>query len=222
VLGAVLLAANPLSPSAIATLLSFDVYDVFPLLSSAQSLLIFQEDINCPVRPFHKSFPDFITDPDRCTNQRFYISLPLHHSQLLISCLNLINQMLEQNICKLPDGVANSHVNDLKERTKRYIGPALRYGCRSWHTHLFNRRATSASTLEISSTLHRFLEKKFLFWLEVLSVIGAVRNAVVALQVSAGWLEVRWEPMVDSLSKIPQILFRSHLHLNSPATVLAL
>jgi len=77
VVGAMLLAANPLSPSTIATLLDLDVDDVFPLLSSAQSLLMLQDDVNCPVRPFHKSFPDFITDPDRCTDQRFYLSLSL-------------------------------------------------------------------------------------------------------------------------------------------------
>jgi hypothetical protein len=64
VLGTVILAANPLSPSSIATLLGFETRDVTPLLSSANSLLVLHEDINHPVRPFHKSFPDFITNPD--------------------------------------------------------------------------------------------------------------------------------------------------------------
>jgi len=30
----------------------------------------------------------------------------------------------------------------------------------------------------------------FLFWLEVLSVLGTIRNAVDALEVAAKWLEV--------------------------------
>ena len=84
VLGALLLAATPLSPSAIAVLLDLDVDDVFPLLSSIQSLLILHEDFNSPVRPFHKSFPDFLIDPDRCTDPRFHVAPPHHHSQLLI------------------------------------------------------------------------------------------------------------------------------------------
>ena len=190
VVGAVLLATNPLSPSAIATLLDFDVDDVFPLLLSAQSLLIIQ-DINCPARPFHKSFPDFIVDPDRCTDQRFLVSPPYHHSQLLISCLDLMGRTLEKNMCKLPDGVANSDVNDLKERTERYINPALRYACRSWHSHLVGGQAASVNRFEITSALHRFLESKFLVWLEVLSALGAVRIAVDALQAAMEWLEVR-------------------------------
>ena len=49
VLGAVVLAMNPLSPSAIATLLKFETSDVPPLLSSVDSLLILRvEDANHP------------------------------------------------------------------------------------------------------------------------------------------------------------------------------
>ena len=191
VVGAVLLVANPLSPSTIATLLDFDVDDVFPLLSSAQSLLILQEDTNSPVRPFHKSFPDFIVDPNRCINQRFYVSPHHHHSQLLICCLDLMGRTLEKNICRMPEGAANSDVSDLKQRTERYIGPALRYACRSWHTHLLGGHPASVNTLQVTSALHRFLESKFLFWLEVLSVLDGVRIAVDALQAAVEWLEVR-------------------------------
>ena len=159
VLGAMILAANPISSSSIAMLLGLDTdQDVFPLLSSAQSLLIIR-DIDYPVRPFHKSFPDFIIDPDRCTNQRFLISPPHHHSRLLISCLELMGRTLEKNMCKLPDCVLNSDISDLKERTERYIDPALRYACTSWHTHLVDSHATSPNSLEIASALHQFLER---------------------------------------------------------------
>ena len=193
VLGAVVLAANPLSPSAIAMLLGFDARDVLPLLSSANSLLILQEDVNCPVRPFHKSFPDFITDSIRCTNPRFHISPPDHHAQLLINCFSLMDRALQKNMCKLPDGVANSDVGDLKERTERYINPTLRYACMSWHTHLVglvDADKIPSHTPTIIPTLRQFLETKLLCWLDVLSVLGAVRNAVEALQVTTDWLEV--------------------------------
>ena len=201
VLGATILAVNPISSSSIATLLNLDAdRDVSHFLSSAQSLLILKEDINCPVQPFHKSFPDFITDPNRCTNQRFYISPPDHHSQLLLNCLDLMGRTLEKNMCKLPDGVSNSDVSDLKGRVKRYIDPALEYACRSWHTHLIGGHATSVNTLEVTSALHRFLESKFLFWLEVLSILGAIGVAVDALQAVVGRLKVCRDSMVDILS----------------------
>ena len=195
VLGAVILATNPLSPSTIAALLDFDVDDVFPLLSSARSLLILQENIECPVRPFHKSFPGFIMDPKRCTDQRFHTSPPDHHSHLLIGCLDLMDRTLDKNICKLPDAVANSDVSDLTKKIEQYINPALRYACKSWHTHFVHGQTTSIYAPKITSTLHQFLEGKFLFWLEVLSVLGAVRNAVDALQVAMDQLEVRGDPI---------------------------
>ena len=55
IIGAVVLAANPLSPSSITALLGFEAEDVFPLLSSVHSLLVLHEDFNRPVRPFHKT-----------------------------------------------------------------------------------------------------------------------------------------------------------------------
>jgi hypothetical protein len=181
ILSIVVLAINHLSPSTIATLLGFDAEDVPPLLSSISSLLILQEGSNHPVRLFHKSFSDFITNPTRCTNQRFYISPPDHHSQLLVCCLNLMDQTLEKNMCKLPDAVVNSDVGDLKERSEEYIDPALRYACVSWHMHLVGTRAKLAHIPMVAPALCQFLEEKFLFWLEVLSVISATRNAVNAL-----------------------------------------
>ncbi|KAF9642220.1 hypothetical protein BDM02DRAFT_2477464 [Thelephora ganbajun] len=129
VLGVVVLAANPLSPSTIAALLGIDCEDVFLRLSSIHSLLILQEDIDSPVRPFHKSFPDFIVDPTRCINERFHVSPPSHHPKLLAGCLRLMNQRLEKNMCKLPDSVTNREVDDLRERIERYLDPALRYAC---------------------------------------------------------------------------------------------
>ena len=186
-LGAVILATNPLSPSTIAALLGFDIEDVLPLLSSVGSLLL-QEDTGSPVRPFHKSFPDFITDPTRCINERFRVSPPSHHPEILVGCLELMNRTLEKNMCKLPDAVTNSEVEDLDERIERYLEPALRYACKSWHKHLVDESVVR--TLAVTSILHCFLKEKFLFWLEVLSILGAAREAVDALEVAVRWLEV--------------------------------
>jgi len=217
VLGAVILAINPLSPSAIAMLLGFNVDDVLPILSSVNSLLILQ-DVHHPVRPFHKSFPDFITDPTRCTNQRFYISAPNHHSELLVGCLNLMNQTLEKNMCQLPDAVANSDVSDLKKKVEEHINPALQYACLSWHMHLVDIDTTPAHAPTITPILHKFLETKFLFWLEVLSVLGTVRNAVDALQVTQDWLEVR-SLLLVFISRFTQNGSRSHQLLTLLETV---
>ena len=185
ILGAVMLAANPLSPSTISTLVNLHPNDVFLRLSSVHSLLVLQENIDHPVRPFHKSFPDFITDPARCVNMRFHISPPSHNMDLLGRCLELMNRTLEKNMCKLPDAIINSEVGDLRERAERHINPALQYACSSWHKHLMGTPAPA-----IGSAIDLFLREKFLYWLEILSVLGAVNQAVNALEAAAKWLEV--------------------------------
>ena len=93
-------------------------------------------------------------------------------------------------MCGLLDGVANLDVSDLKDRTKKYINPALQYACTLWHTHLTDVDTIPARTPRITPTLHQFLRTIFLFWLEVLSVLSTIRNAVEALEATMGWLEV--------------------------------
>ena len=188
VLGAVVLVANPLSPSSIATLLNSNTGAIFSRLSSIHSLLILQEDVNLPVLPFHKSFPDFITNPTRCINKRFHISPSNHHLELLVGCLNLMGQRLEKNMCGLPDATTNDEINDLGEKACLSIDRGLKYACESWHKHLVDEHM--ARTPEVTSALHWFLKKKFLCWLEVLSVLGSAREAVDALGVTAKLLEV--------------------------------
>jgi len=220
VLGAVILAVNPVSPSAIATLLGFDIEDVSPLLVTIGSLLLLQDGIDSPVRPFHKSFPDFVVDPTRCTNRRFCVSPPSHHPELLIGCLRLMDQRLENNMYKLPDAITNPEANELHERTKQYLDPALQYACRSWHKHFVDEHTVHIPT--ITSALHCFLEKKFLFWLEVLSVLGATREAVDALEVAAKWLKVCQVSTLDVPSRFTETRSRHHLLLTLSMTASAL
>jgi len=200
VLAAVVLPASPLSPSTIAALLGFRTTDVFLRLSSVHSLLLLQ-DIDHPVRPFHTSFSDFITNSARCINERFHVSPSSHHLELLIGCLELMNRTLDKNMCKLPDNVTNSEVEDLRERSERCIDHALRYACISWHEHLINIDEHMAHTPGVTSALHQFLKEKFLSWLEVLSILGAARVAVDSLEVAIGCLEVNRVFMHGALSE---------------------
>ena len=185
VIGAVVLAVNPLPPSAIATLVELGKREVMDLLRLIQSLLKLPEDPDFPVLPFHKSFPDFVTDPLRCSNERFHISPRTGHLKLALDCLRLMNDGLEQNLLSLPDYTLNSDIEDLEARTKDRIGVALEYACRSWHNHLIEVRG---DVTVIVSALRSFMQERFLAWLEVLSVTGAARGAVIALENLMPWL----------------------------------
>ena len=185
ILSATVLVANPLSVSAIATLMGFRQNQVRRLLELIQSLLMLSEDPNGPVQPFHKSFPDFITDPARCVDTRFYIS-PNNHTELVLHCLGLMSRTLKKNMCSIPDYSLNSEVADLPKRIEESgICGALGYACRSWYKHLIG---TKHRTLDVVSALRDFLEGKLIFWLEVLSILGAVGEAARALTTTIKWL----------------------------------
>ncbi|KAF9649807.1 hypothetical protein BDM02DRAFT_1756512 [Thelephora ganbajun] len=185
-IGTVVLVVNPLPPPAIAKLVGLDPRGVTRFLTLVQSLLTFDEDSNQPVKPFHKSFPDFITDPSRCTDTRFLISPKILHLELAMNCLRVMNDGLEQNLLSLPDYALNSEVEDLETRIDGRISDGLRYACRSWHSHLTK---TQGDVAGVVSRLRVFLEEKFLAWLEVVSVLGVARGAIVGLEQLIGWLQ---------------------------------
>ena len=186
IVGTAIMVANPIPPSAIAELVGLEIKGVMLYLASIQSLLTLDEDPNIPVSPFHKSFPDFITDSSRCHDERFYISPTNLHLALATNCLRVMNSQLEQNLLSLPEYALNSEVEDLPTRIECCVSIALQYACTSWHNHL---TVAQGDTTCLIPHLHYFLEGKFLAWLEVISVIGAVRGAVVALEQLIVWLE---------------------------------
>ena len=187
ILSAVVLAANPLSPSIIATLMGLRCNQVQRLLELIQSMIMLPEDQDPshPVQPFHVSFPDFITDPARCVDTRFYIS-PDYHTELVLHCLGTMNKKLKKNMCSIPNHFLNSDVMDLLKGLEGHgICGALKYACGSWYKHLI---VTNYRAANVVSALRSLLEKKFLFWLEVSSVLGIVGDAARALDATIRWL----------------------------------
>lgn len=183
-IGAIVLVVTPLPPQAIAELVGLDPNEVILFLTLTQSLLAMGEDFSQPIKPFHKSFPDFITDPLRCTNPRFCVSPKAFHLKLATNCFRLMGRGLREDLLSLPRYTLNSEVEDLQERVDDRVSIALQYACRSWYNHLVEARG------DIVADLNFFLDKQFLAWLEVLSVLGDVGAAAVALERLMHWLQV--------------------------------
>ena len=101
-----------------------------------------------------------------------------------------MGKSLKKNMCSIPDYVLNSEVEDLPKRVEENgIHGALEYACRSWYKHLI---AINHQTVDVISALQNFLEGRFTFWLEVLSILGAVGDAVHALIAAEKWLNEVW------------------------------
>jgi hypothetical protein len=178
ILSAIVLLQEPVSPSALAVLVDEEkrAIAILPLLSAV--LLV---DDGAPVRLFHPSFPDFITNEERCKDDRFLVSRPQGHLRLATRCLEIMNNNLRQDICDIwYPCLSNSRVADLEERLVRAVPSELRYACQYWHIHLQYVGVFSDS--DLLAALDMFCTRHLLHWVEVLSLLNKLPSARVELE----------------------------------------
>jgi len=135
VLGAVILAFNPLSRAQVAKILGVKTSLITTTLRHLHSVLLIPNEGSKETRVFHKSFPDFMQDPERCSDTKFFIASPVHHGDMVLGCLELLKG-LKPNPCDLPDFVMNRDVADLPKLLEDKVGGALRYACVYWAMHV--------------------------------------------------------------------------------------
>ncbi|KAF9787378.1 hypothetical protein BJ322DRAFT_1019804 [Thelephora terrestris] len=183
VLSCVVLAEDPLSPSAIAILKGLSFHKVQRVLELSRSLLVLPSNPNEPVRSFHKSFPDFMTDQNRCTDPRFYIS-PDCHQELFLCCLTTMGNPLEI-IPPLPAYSLVDCAVQLPSIERRYICDALEYATRAWHKHLVMIKKQTPDVLRALSGL--FEVTRFMSWVVLLKddvCLGAIRGVIKWLKMN--------------------------------------
>jgi hypothetical protein len=187
VLGAVLLVFNPLSVVALSDLLELPTIPT--TLRSLHSLLLVPgpEKKEDPIKAFHKSFPDFLTDPKRCRDKWFYINPTVHHVEILLSCLNLMMRKLKKNMCNLDDYVILSDVKDLPTCCKVNIGDSLEYACCFWAKHLCEIPSNSSCVEEVKKAIDGFFTTHLLHWLEVLVLTRNLGVGVYAMDDTEKW-----------------------------------
>ena len=185
VLGAVSLVFNPLSVKALSDLLM--VSHISVTLYSLHSLLLVPVDRNDPIRIVHKSFRDFLIDSGRCTDHRFFVNPSIHHREILLSCLSVMDKMLKKNICELDDYVLLSEVEDLPDRQRDHIGDALGYACRFWTKHLLKVTDNSLDAEEVKQAVNRFFTTHLLSWIEVLSLMENLNVGIYAFNDLQQW-----------------------------------
>ena len=189
VVGTVLLISNPLSMKALSGLLRNCVTQprIHSTLRTLHSLLLIPDNVEDPVRIFHKSFPDFLMNPGRCTDIRFFVDPPKYHRVILLSCLDVMKRELKKNICNLDNSTPFSKIEDLPACRAACVGDALGYACQFWTNHLARAATSSADDEEIQKQIDEFFTTCFLFWVEVLSLMGNLDISVYALNEIQQW-----------------------------------
>ena len=218
VVGAVVLVFHPLSgkdlsnlvrncetPSQISTTLRF-----------LHSLLNVPGSEEEPIRVFHKSFPDFLTNRSRCKDERFFIDPSVHHEDILFSCLDLMKKRLKKNICDLDDYAVLSEVENLSGRREKCIGSSLEYACRFWARHLASVPGDGPDAIRVQGAVDEFFAKRLLCWIEVLSIVGHLGIAVRAIDDIRQWyLSVSYTRTHLYMVYPHTLLLGRHLHLRT-------
>ena len=189
VVGAVLLVSHPLSRKTLSNLLKNcgTPSHISTTLRFLHSLFNVPDNEDEPIRVFHKSFPDFLTNRMRCKDERFFIDPLVHHEGILLSCLDLMEKRLKRNICDLDDYAILSEVEDLSTRRETCIGSSLEYACRFWTIHLANVPGDGSGAKQVQEAIDEFFTQRLLCWIEVLSIVGHLQVAVHAISEIRQW-----------------------------------
>jgi len=176
--GPIILLADPLSIPALSTLLAIPVREVVGRLKHLHSVLSIPADPadrDVPVRLLHLSFRDVLVDTRIKDKHRFWIDEVRVHTRLAADCLRRLSApgMLKQDVCDVNQpGTQRLHVS--KVRVARSISPDVAYACCYWVWHLMR----GEKGLHDRGHVHLFLLEHFLHWLEVLSWLGRLSEAI--------------------------------------------
>jgi len=179
VVGPIVILQDPLSVASLAALLREDVATLRRVLTNLHSVLSVPEpeDDSTTIRPLHPSFRDFLLNPNRCLDHKYFIDKGLVHRTIYERCLEIMSKHLRRDICNLQRPAARKIDLSSLEVT-RHIPPDVQYACLFWVYH-FRRIEIETSRHDIES----FLQQHFLHWLEALALLGRLSDAVNMIRV---------------------------------------
>jgi hypothetical protein len=184
VVGSIVVLASPLSAVSLGHLLGIFTEDVESRLDLLHSVLNIPSDSNAPIRLFHLSFRDFLVARDKRAND-FWVDEREIHEKLTIRCLQLLDDHLTEDICRLQmPGKLRKDID--KQTIDNHISPEIRYACLYWIYHL----TSSESKIQDEDQAHQFLRRHFLHWLEALSLIGRASESITIIKTLQSLVEV--------------------------------
>ena len=187
VVGAVVLLFDPLPIKDLSDLLGCSSQYIQNTTRFLHSLLLAPRSIEEPIQIFHKSFPDFLMDPNRCNDERFIIKPVGCHAEILLACLGLMEKRLRRNICNLGDFTVLSEVTALSTYKKDHIGGGLEYACKFWTKHLLEIPSSGPHAEKAQKAIEKFFKVHLLHWIEVLAITGNLGAGVHAMNDVQQW-----------------------------------
>jgi hypothetical protein len=187
VLGVIVLAFIPLSRKELSKILRIPASAIRTTLRHLHSVILVPDDETKEIRVFHKSFPDFLQDDERCTIPRFYVDPETHHGEMALRCLELVKG-LKRNPCSLPPFTMNQEVQDLPQLLEDKLGGAVRYACSYWARHLELSPTSVNYSNQVIPSVTAVLESAPP-WIEVMSLENRLEEVIHSMHGILAWLD---------------------------------
>ncbi len=187
VLGAIVLLKASLSLESMERLLNIESGHVRAALYPFQSLIVTPKLDDQQASVYHQSFADFICDPSRCTDLRFYVDKLTHEQILGRSCFETMKRSLKRNIANIPEALrfeCDAAIPNLDDMLKATLPDELSYACLHWAAHGGQTRLGDDYIL---AALQDFTTTRALWWLEAVSLLCEWPSAILNIQNAHLW-----------------------------------
>ncbi|KAJ6481173.1 hypothetical protein DFH09DRAFT_1464725, partial [Mycena vulgaris] len=162
---------EPLDADSLAALLELDTDVLQETLLPLSAVIHGSDTPGTDIQIIHLSFREFMTSHVKMTRPELCCDTEDQQLFLSSALMKFMHKELRFNICDLPTSyLRHKDIPDFELRVNTYIPLDLEYACRYWVDHLV---ATTYSP-DTAKVAEELLSKQFLFWLEVLSLLGIV------------------------------------------------
>jgi hypothetical protein len=203
--GAIISLADPLAAKPLSSLLRVSPRAIQQKLKHLHSVLHVPGDANAPIRIFHLSFRDFLVDKRNETVTPFWIDQRRRHGRLAQQCIERLqrDKTLKDDLLGIgKPGVRRRNV-DIRH-IEEHIPKDVAYACCYWVYHVLESKQGILDGGEV----HEFLATHFLHWLEALSWLGKLSNAVAYISELRSAVRVSQEKdlLQSALEKIDKMV----------------
>ncbi|KAF4448241.1 nwd1 protein [Fusarium austroafricanum] len=161
----------------IESLEDLDQDDLEEIIRSCGSFLTLQEGV---IYFVHQSAKDFLLN--KASNQILPSGAARQHHAIFSRSLEALSETLERDVYKL--GAPGFPIYQVSPPDPDPLA-SIRYSCVFWINHLDDSEPwakMSDKDLQDAEIVHDFLQKKYLYWLESLSLLRSMSEGVIAVQ----------------------------------------
>ena len=185
VLGVVVGSRAPLSFRSIEKLMDLEEGDARAALRFLPSVIAVPDSLDDTPRMYHPSFPDYITNADRCKRPQLVIHPQTNHLHILQRCFAIMSSLLKRDIANIADSsLMNSEIEDFEAKVQLAIPPWLRYAILHWPAHL---TVVSPDNGEAIACLEVFCTKSLLHWIEACALVGSLDLVMPLIRQAREW-----------------------------------